>query len=89
MSHEVQARAAGRVLLLDALAEGETYAEAAARELREETGLALTAADLRGPVWTEVSEFSFNGVHYRQQQEFYVARVDRWEPNSPRFCGPS
>ncbi|NUR73307.1 MAG: NUDIX domain-containing protein [Hamadaea sp.] len=67
------------------LDEGETYAEAAVRELREETGLALTAGDLRGPVWTEVSEFSFDGVHYRQRQEFFVARVDRWEPTRDGF----
>jgi 8-oxo-dGTP pyrophosphatase MutT (NUDIX family) len=65
--------------------DGETFAQAAARELYEETGLRREPSDLDGPVWTDVAEFSFDGVRYRQQQKFFVARVDRWEPSRAGF----
>jgi 8-oxo-dGTP pyrophosphatase MutT (NUDIX family) len=58
---------------------GESPAEGAARELYEETGLALAPADLGGAVHHEVIEFPFDGRWYRQEQEFFVARVDAWE----------
>ena len=54
---------------------GESLAEAAARELGEETGIVAAAADLGGPVWHEVTEFSFDGRRYRQEQDFFVLRV--------------
>jgi ADP-ribose pyrophosphatase YjhB (NUDIX family) len=57
------------------LDEGESYLEAAVREVREETGLALAGAELTGPVWRQVTEFPFAGQWYVQEQEFFVARV--------------
>ena len=54
---------------------GETLAQAAARELREETGIVASAADLGEPVWHEIAEFSFEGTRYRQEQDFFVLRV--------------
>jgi 8-oxo-dGTP pyrophosphatase MutT (NUDIX family) len=54
---------------------GETLAEAAARELREESGIAAQAAELGEPVWHEVTEFGFDGRRYRQEQDFFVLRV--------------
>jgi len=53
----------------------ESLAEAAARELREETGLLAEPADLGDPIWHEVAEFSFDGTRYRQEQDFFLLRV--------------
>jgi 8-oxo-dGTP pyrophosphatase MutT (NUDIX family) len=58
------------------LDEGETSAEGAARELREETGLSLRPESLGEPVWRQVADFPFDGLWYRQDQEFYLVRVD-------------
>jgi 8-oxo-dGTP pyrophosphatase MutT (NUDIX family) len=55
---------------------GESLAQAAARELAEETGIVATAADLGDPVWHEVAEFGFDGRHYRQEQDFFLLRVN-------------
>jgi 8-oxo-dGTP pyrophosphatase MutT (NUDIX family) len=55
---------------------GESLAQAAAREAREETGLCVTAADLGRPVWHEVTEFGFDGARYQQEQDFFRLRVD-------------
>jgi 8-oxo-dGTP pyrophosphatase MutT (NUDIX family) len=59
------------------LDDGETARDAAVRELLEETGLAVDAETLEGPVHREVADFSLVGTHYRQDNEFFVARVDR------------
>ncbi len=54
---------------------GESLAEAAARELREEAGIAVSAAELGEPVWHEVTEFGFGGRRYRQEQDFFLLQV--------------
>ena len=54
---------------------GETLAEAAARELREETGICAQAGELGEPVWHEVTDFSFDGTSYRQEQDFFQLRI--------------
>ncbi|WP_405092857.1 NUDIX hydrolase [Micromonospora sp. NBC_01392] len=64
---------------------GETPAQGAARELAEETGLRLTPAELGAPVWSETVEFPFDGVWYRQEQEFFLARVPGWEVDTAGF----
>ena len=54
---------------------GETPAEAASRELREETGLEVAAQDLIGPVVTRVGLFHFHLETCRQDETFFLARV--------------
>lgn len=54
---------------------GESLAEAAARELREEVGLAVDASALGEPVWHRVTEFGFDGVRYLQDEDYFVLRV--------------
>ena len=58
------------------VAPGETSAQAAARELGEESGIMADPAELGEPVWHEVSEFSFDRQSYRQPQDFFLLRVD-------------
>jgi 8-oxo-dGTP pyrophosphatase MutT (NUDIX family) len=54
---------------------GESLAEAAARELGEETGIIASAGDLGEPIWHEVAEFGFEGRRFRQEQDFFVLKV--------------
>jgi 8-oxo-dGTP pyrophosphatase MutT (NUDIX family) len=54
--------------------EGESVAEAARRELAEETGLLV--ADVGPPVWVRTAEFSFVGRQFRQRETFFLVRVD-------------
>ncbi|WP_432836127.1 NUDIX hydrolase [Dactylosporangium sp. CA-092794] len=55
---------------------GESLADAAVREVFEETGLRITAADLAGPVRADVVRFPFDGQWYSQRQSFFVVRAD-------------
>jgi 8-oxo-dGTP pyrophosphatase MutT (NUDIX family) len=64
---------------------GEGAAEGAARELFEETGLRLAPEKLGGPVHHEVTDFSFNGVPYRQDQDFYLVQVPQWTVDTSGF----
>ena len=59
---------------------GETARAAAARELREETGLEVDVDALVGPVATRTATFDFVRQTVRQDEEFYLARVDRPAP---------
>jgi len=54
---------------------GEGTAEAALRELWEESGIKATGDELIGPVWQRTTEFSFAGTRYRQEEDYYVLRV--------------
>jgi 8-oxo-dGTP pyrophosphatase MutT (NUDIX family) len=58
---------------------GEPSVTGAARELFEETGLAVAPADLGEPVHEEIARFSFGGVAYVQEQQFFLVRVARWD----------
>lgn len=55
----------------------ESVEDAARREALEETGLAV--ADLGLAVHRRHASFDFAGVHYEQDDEFFLVRVDRLE----------
>jgi 8-oxo-dGTP pyrophosphatase MutT (NUDIX family) len=62
--------------------EGEPLAQAAARELAEETGLRVDAADMVGPMWRRDAVFDFNGAAIDSEEFFFVYRTERFEPST-------
>ena len=59
---------------------GESPAAAAARELREETGLERSAEQMGAVVATRIAEFDFADVAYRQTEWFFAVRVEQFMP---------
>jgi len=59
---------------------GERLAEAAARELAEETGLQVTPVDMVGPIWRRDEVFEFNGSLIDSEEFYLVYRTQRFEP---------
>jgi 8-oxo-dGTP pyrophosphatase MutT (NUDIX family) len=55
---------------------GETPRAAAVREVFEEAGLRLRAEQLAGPVVTRSAEFEFFGAPVRQDEQFFLARIE-------------
>jgi 8-oxo-dGTP pyrophosphatase MutT (NUDIX family) len=60
---------------------GERLAEAAARELAEETGLPVESADMIGPIWRRDEVFEFNGAVIDSEEFYLVYRTRRFEPS--------
>lgn len=56
---------------------GETVADAARRELLEEVGIELPAADLGAPFATNTIEFDYSGSRIIQHQTFFAIAVDQ------------
>lgn len=54
---------------------GETSAETAARELREEAG--ITSATMGPVVWTQSVQFTFAGMFFDQDEFIHVAWTDQ------------
>jgi 8-oxo-dGTP pyrophosphatase MutT (NUDIX family) len=67
------------------LSDDESPVQGAARELYEETGLLLPPEQLGPPVWRDVTEFPFDGRRYRQEQEFFLVRVESWQVDTAGF----
>jgi 8-oxo-dGTP pyrophosphatase MutT (NUDIX family) len=59
--------------------EGETPEQAAARELVEETGLAVQPGDLGRVVHQRLTEFSFGGDRYRQREDYFLLRTGAFD----------
>lgn len=55
--------------------EGETSAQAAVRELAEETGLRVGLADVGPVVHRRLTEFSLGGQAYRQSEDYFLVRT--------------
>jgi 8-oxo-dGTP pyrophosphatase MutT (NUDIX family) len=64
------------------IADDESLAEAAAREVAEETGLRVDAADMVGPIWRRDAVFDFNGSAIDSEEYFFVYRTRRFEPST-------
>ncbi|HEY7226096.1 MAG TPA: NUDIX domain-containing protein [Micromonosporaceae bacterium] len=58
---------------------GEDAAQGAARELLEETGLRVAPEQLGEPLFSDVAEFPYEGLWYRQRQDFYLLRVTAYD----------
>jgi len=59
----------------------ERLAEAAVRELAEETGLQIAPSDMIGPVWRRDEVFEFNGSVIDSEEFYLVCRTRRFEPS--------
>ncbi|GAA4477161.1 NUDIX domain-containing protein [Rhodococcus olei] len=64
---------------------GESLRETAVREIREETGLAVDAAQLRGPIWRRVAVFPYDGDLIRSEELFFALAHPAFTPQRSGF----
>ena len=55
---------------------GESVVETAIRELREETGIRVSADQLSSPTWTRTGSFQYRGARRVQHEVVLTARLD-------------
>lgn len=67
--------------------QGETLAQAAVRELAEETGLRVDPTEMIGPVWRRDAVIDFNGSVIRSEEMFFIHRTKRFEPSTAGRTG--
>ncbi len=60
---------------------GESLRETAIREIREETGLEVDAARLRGPIWRRVAVFPYDGDVIRSEELFFALAQPAFTPD--------
>jgi 8-oxo-dGTP pyrophosphatase MutT (NUDIX family) len=70
-----------------ALELGETYEAALAREVLEETALAIDVAAVGPAVWTRDYAFMWQGRPERQRERFFLIRVVSHDVDTRRFEG--
>ncbi len=63
----------------------ETFAECAARELFEETGMRLSPVDLGPPVAVRSGAFALNGVDIWSDEIFFFVRIHAWDVDTAGF----
>ncbi|MBC9735156.1 NUDIX hydrolase [Nocardioides marmotae] len=66
---------------------GEPLVAAAAREMHEETGVVVAAADLVGPVHRETVAFDWGPWHLVQDQTYFAVRLDLAAGQEVHFGG--
>lgn len=59
---------------------GESYLEAAAREVREETGIQLAPAAISAPLWQRDVLYTYRGQRRLQHESIAVARIAALAP---------
>jgi 8-oxo-dGTP pyrophosphatase MutT (NUDIX family) len=59
---------------------GETYVEAALRELREETGIVVMPEQVGLPTWRRIGVFRHRGVRHLQHERVVQVRLDGARP---------
>ncbi|MFB1297243.1 NUDIX domain-containing protein [Mycobacterium sp. pW049] len=66
---------------------GESLAQAAVRELEEETGLVVAPEAVVGPVWRRDATINFNGSVIRSEEMYFLHRTRRFEPSDAGRSG--
>lgn len=60
---------------------GETLAQAAARELWEETGITVAPEQIGPPLWSRNSTFKVHGKRHVQSEEVMVVSIEQRQPD--------